>query len=189
MHRHKWPGPVAAPEMQRPRNKFLTGTGGTGNEHGGVGVLDSVNQRENLAHGAAGANHFVRGIGRRAPGRGTRQTAFAQDALNHQADFVNIEWLGQVISGPELDRLDGRLGFGNGRDHDDRHGRRVLADLGEHFQPALVRQFHVQQHQIKRSLRPQRGETGLAIDGGADLIAVLENEPQRLPRAGFVVNA
>ena len=114
-------------------------------------------------------------------------TAF-QSCANRVQQVIEIERLGQVIGSAHFYRLDRRSCVAVSGDHD--HLRLTILPLHgrQHFQPGLVGQAQVEQHQI----RVQVGhclQPSFTSGGAVDLVAFLfESEGEGADKAGFVVN-
>ena len=97
-------------------------------------------------------------------GRLAHPPGHLQRLADHPPQLVQVERLEQVVVGPLLHRLDGRVRrLGHG-DEDDRDARVEAADLLVDLQPGLVGESEVEQDHIRRPLGdatdPLRAGTG-----------------------------
>ena len=81
-----------------------------------------------------------------------RQAGQLERLADHPAELLRVERLEQVIVGPLLHGLDGRVGGGGGGDEDHRDAGVDPADVLVDFQPGEVGQAHVEQDHLGGAL-------------------------------------
>ena len=133
-----------------------------GDQHDDVLAGHAADGLVDLAHGRAAADDGVAVVipGQRLgdDGRLAHQPGQLQGLADHAAELLRIERLEQVVVGPLLHRLDGRVGRGRGGDEDDGDAGIDLADALVDLQPRQIGQAHVEQDHVRRfgvqSLQP-----------------------------------
>ena len=94
-----------------------------------------------------------------------------QQRLHAGDELADAERLGDVVVGAELEAADDLLLLALGGEHDDRQLELPLADLPADFVAVELRQHDVEQQQVGR-FAERRGESGVAVRGRADVVAL-----------------
>ena len=139
-------------------------------------------------HGRAGSRRWLRRrvvVRRRLgdDGRLAHQPGDLQRLADHAAQLVQVERLEQVVVGPLLHRLDGRVRrLGHG-DEDDRDAGVDPADLPEDVQAGLVGQAQVEENDVRglggdalEALGPGVGDLDPVCRGGERLAHLLRDQ-------------
>ena len=172
---------------------FLAGAALAGDEHGGVVARHPAGELEQVAHGAALADDQVaRGAGAEA---GAQHLDLAAELLallglpERHGDFVGAERLVEVVVGAFAHGGERAVLAAVRAHHDEQRLAAVGAVAPEEGHAVHLRHPHVAEHEVER---PRRWPARRACSGSPsahDVVAgLLEQEGQRLPESGVVVN-
>ena len=100
---------------------------------------------------------------------------------------MRIEWLGDVVIGPQVKPLDAVAHLGLDRDHDHRH-RRNLAQQAQRLEAVHLRHGNIHDHQVGQILTHaiERGEAVRGLDHLETL--QLQVHPLQAADARLVIN-
>ncbi len=114
--------------MDRLGDQLLACPAFARNQNGGVGGGHAAHHLTDPFHGATlGNDRFEDHLGLELPLERlvlAQRGVVVQRPFDCYKEFVDLEGLGQVVEGPELERLDRRLHRSVGRQHD--HGNRLV---------------------------------------------------------------
>ena len=115
------------------------------------------------------------------------QAAVLHRPLQGQAEFVEIERLRQVVVGPLLERLHGRLHGGVGR-HDDDGDRRVEGlDLGQRLEARNLDHPDVHQDQVERPALHRRDGAPAVVRLRDRIAPARQERPEHRPVGKVVI--
>jgi hypothetical protein len=93
-----------------------------------------------------------------------------EDGIDRRADLGDPVILGDVPVGAPVQRFLHQPAIGVHRDHDDLRRREPLLELGQHFEPALVRHGEIEQDAVRRALAEQIQQLAPGMDHANDLV-------------------
>ena len=117
-------------------------------------------------------------MGQRAPGIVTgRRLARTRAGLRQPRhdgllEVGEVERLGHVVEGADLERVAGEVDVLVGGHHDDRHRRRHLAQAPQRLDAVETGHADVEEHEVRPTVGQHRQRLR-AARGGGDLVAVL----------------
>ncbi len=111
-----------------------------------------------------------------------------ESAIDHQANLVDLEGLGQVVVGARLHGRDGRLGAGKSGDHDDLRVGMKLLGLGQNHHAVDVRHAQVGDHHVELAFLHRR--QGCAASGRRfhSMPGATQMDAQELAHGALVVD-
>ena len=111
-----------------------------------------------------------------------------EGVADDEADFVQLERLGDVVVGAQLHRLDRGLRGGDGGDDDHGHVRGDLLGRAQHLQPVHLGHAQVGDDGV-RGVATEGLDGSLAARGGEDVIAfLLEGDGEEVPHALLIID-
>ena len=117
---------------------------------------------------------------------GSWRGASAQQRIDAQQQFAQVERLGQVVVGLQFESADAILVIGAGTEHEHRSKVAAPAQFFEHLEAVLARQHDVEDQQVDAALRHafERARAGQHVFGVVGLVA--EVVTQHLAELAFV---
>jgi hypothetical protein len=177
--------------VDRLRDQLFAGPALTGDEHGGLHRGGGEHRAKHLLHLGCATDDVVDLVAFADFGAEVFDLAdelgFLGRLVERDAQLVDVERLGEVVSRPELDRRDrGFDGLGGGQ-HDDRQLRPARADLFEQLQAVDARHHEIEQDDVGAFAL----EDLQCLGGGGHghgLVGVAQHHADRLPYPSLVVD-
>ena len=165
--------------MDRPRQQRFAGAAFAGHQHGRAAVGDGLRQIENLQHLVIVADdvlepepHFQL-LAKRLIFE--QQRLLANGLLDHDADFIIDDRLGEIVKGSHLGRLDGAFDRAVAGDDDGDHVRGAAAKIAEKFGGLDPRHVDVGQQDFDLSVFQNRQRL-LRHVASADVVTLAAEE-------------
>ena len=153
---------------------------------------DPPDEGEDLLHGPGPADDVVEAHAAGdlfAQARHLRaQGHLAERLLDDQHELLDLEGLGDVVEGAQLDRPDGGVDGSEGGDGDDVGGGMHLAHLAQQVEPIEVRHLDVRDHQVDAALLDPLDARPRAAGGLDPEALVLQLLAQVVAHGGVVVD-
>ena len=192
VNRDEWSSPARALGVQGPCDQFLARARLAGDEQIGGRCGHAPDEREDLLHGSRAADDVVQAIAAAdlltQAGHLVAQGALGQGLVDAEQELIDLEWLGDVVVGTELDSAD-RGVDGAEAGHDDDEGRGLdLADLAQQIQAVEIRHLHVRDHDVDATFLHALDPIPAARSGFDHEALVLELLLHPLAHVGVVVD-
>lgn len=158
--------PPRAGPMDRPGDERLAGPALAGDQHGGLGVGDALDDVVDPQHAVVAADDVLQSEPQVELGL-QRFVLFdhlplVERPLDGQFQLGVDQRLGEKIERPGADRLDGRIDRAVAGDEDHRRARRSLPAMGEHLEAVAVAEPDVAQRHVVGFPFEGRDRLGLA---------------------------
>jgi hypothetical protein len=160
--------------VDRARDQLLAGAALAGDQDRRGRAGDPADQSEDLLHGLGPRDHVLEAVLALdlalQPRDLSPQRALGQGLVDQEQELLDLERLGDVVVGAELDRLDRGLDRAEGGDHDDVRRVGEGADVADQIEAVEVGHPQVGDHQLDW-LGARGLEAGGAAAGGPDPVA------------------
>jgi hypothetical protein len=192
VHRNERPARTRSREVKGPCHELLAGSALARNQNTGIAVGHGSDQRKDLAHGIAGADHLTEGTG--SIDGSTKLTVFLlehapfEGASERKQHGVAFERLGDVVERAGLHGFNRRIDAAEGRHQDDRGTGADLTDLANQLDPGTTRHTDVREHHIEIPVA-QLLQRRLRIGGSARCVpGVFEQSNQHVAHGEVVID-